>query len=268
MKNNKFSLLSFLALIILGLSNSSTFAADIYIHGKSTIHIDGKIVSGDAERLAILMSKMPGVAYFRVNSEGGNVEEATKMASLIEGTHAPLSVRNGGICASACFFLYIGAHQRSANAFQGDDGQNPSPEMLAKGRRFVGIHRPYLGSPIEVGKSSMQKQEKVMNDVRKYLKEKNTPQYLIDEMMGRPSNQVYWLREKDIDILGEFSAGLEEIYIKECGYNKREIYRSWTDKQIQNFTDCTIKVWEREMYPAQIVFLLRLETGWRPWNRN
>lgn len=241
-------------------------AADIYIERGHVVNINGQIKQGDAERVASLIGKLKSVSIFRVQSLGGNVDEAIKIASLIEGAQANFMINKGELCASACFFMYIAGHYRYATPFQGADNTNPSPEMLARGYRYVGIHRPYLGSEKEVRALSADKQERLMQDIRAYLQKKQVPQYLVDEMMGRSSNRIYWLREKDLDLLGDFSPGVEEILIKECGYDKVS-GASWSRERNDEFNNCWLDMREREFTPLQQRFLGRLATGWRPWGK-
>lgn len=239
-------------------------AADIYVDKKYVIHIDGDIKSGDSEKVAFIAGKMTFINAFAVNSPGGSVVESIRIASLIEGTHAKFYVEKGGICASACFFMLIAAQQRLFSSFTGDARRNPTPEEIAK-HRFVGIHRPFLGSKNEKKKSSAEKQEKLMGVVRNYLKNKQIPQYLIDQMMGRSSNEIYWLREEDANLLGEYSPGYEEVIIKECGYNKMNIDNTWSKDRVGRFIECELDVWDREYRKSQNLFLLKLDVGWRPW---
>ena len=242
-----------------------SLAARISADEAGVVRIEGLIQEGDAERLATVLGKMVSVGGFQVDSTGGNVLEAMRMASLVEGSRSAVIVRKGGVCASACFFLFISAQERIATGYEGKDGKNPSASMLSRGS-YVGVHRPYLGSRSEVRDSSVTKQEKLMKDVRSYLAGKNTPQNLIDEMMARSSNQVYWLTDKDIETIGPFSPGVEEIYIKECGFNKRGYFHSWSRERIREFDTCAIKVWKREFLEPQMNFLIRLEIGRRPWD--
>ena len=242
-------------------------AADIYVEDYK-VHIEGVIRDGDAERVASLVSGMRIVSSFNVNTLGGNVDEALKIASLIEGTSARFVIKKGGICASSCFFMFISSQDRSAIPFYGEEGQNPSAENRAKGYYYVGIHRPYLASKDEVTAASADKQEALMQVIRDYLRKKQVPQYLVDEMMGRSSNQIYWLREKDLDLLGDYSPGLEEVLIKKCGYNKTVKYSiSMTNTQLNELYDCISEVRQREYLPSQTKYIKRLATGWRPWGK-
>ena len=242
-------------------------AADIYVERKHQVHIEGEIKAGDAERVVSLISGMPIVGSFRVNTLGGNIDEALRIAYLIEGTNASFSIKEGKLCASACFFMFIAGKERYAFPFHGEDGQNPSPENLARGLSYVGIHRPYLALKKEVTTESAVKQEALMQALRDYLRKKQVPQYLVDEMMGRASNQIYWLREKDIALLGDYSPGFEEVLIKECRYNKYDRLMSWSNTRRTEFEDCRFDVWKREYLPSQIRFIKRLATGWRPWGK-
>lgn len=243
-----------------------TFAANIYIEKKTHINFDGQIEKGDAERVAFLIEGMPRVDVFMVNSAGGSISEALKIASLLKGIHAYLVVKPGKICASACFFMFIAATTRSASPFYGKDGENPSPQELPKkslGR--VGIHRPYLVLPKGTSEKSFEKQDLLMRDIRAYLIEEQVPQNLIDEMMGRGSNEVYWLREKDLDLIGEYSPGYEEMLIQKCGYEKLGIYSKWNKSKADEFVACEADVWHREFSRSQFLFSVRLLEGWRPW---
>ena len=185
-------------------------AADIYVEKGYQVHIDGEIRTGDAERVASLIGDMRFVGSFEVKSLGGNLEEALKISSLIDGTSASFRIKRGELCVSACFFMFIAGRERAASAFLGEEGQSPSPKMLARGSYYVGIHRPYLASKGEVNETSVDKQENLMQTVREYLRKKQVPQYLVDEMMGRASNRIYWLNDKDVDLLGDYSPGYEQ----------------------------------------------------------
>lgn len=240
-------------------------AADIYSEKGHEVHIDGEIRIGDAERVASLIGGMQGVSGFNVKSPGGNVEEALRIAALIDGTSTRFFIKKGEICASSCFFMFIAGQYKYATAFFVEEGQNPSPKDRARGFSYVGIHRPYLASMDEVKATSADKQELLMQTVREYLRKKQVPQYLVDEMMGRASNQIYWLSDKDLDLLGNYSPGFEEVLIKECGYNKVAQWESWTDTRSDEFNECEFRVWHREYRPLQGGYIKRLATGWRPW---
>ena len=240
-------------------------AADIYVEKRIEVHIDGEIRTGDAERVASLISGMKRVVSFDVKSPGGNVEEALRISSLIDVTNARFYIKKGELCMSACFFMFIAGKHRYATPFFGEEGQSPTSEERARGHGYVGIHRPHLASKQETKAVSADKQEALMQVSREYLRKRQVPQYLVDEMMGRASNQIYWLREKDLDLLGDYSSGYEEVLIKECGYNKVAEFKSWTKTRRDDFNKCSFDVWEWEYFPLQGRYIERLSTGWRPW---
>lgn len=255
-----------LVAVFLSIFLSPTLAADIYVERGIQLHIEGVIRTGDAERVASLIGGMQFVNFFVVSSPGGNIEEALRIAALIEGTSTRFIIKKGEICASACFFMFIASQDRRASAFYGEEGQNPSAKKQAEGYSYIGIHRPSLVSREEVTSASADKQEVLMHAVREYLRKRQVPQYLVDEMMGRASNQIYWLRDKDLDLLGNYSPGFEEVLIKECGYNKTA-QLSWTDTRLEKFFDCALNVWSREYLSSQVRYIKRLATGWRPWGK-
>ena len=59
-----------------------------------------------------------------------------------------------------------------------------------------------------------------MRKVTSYLEYHIVPRRIIDLMMSRPSNDIYWLTDGDIDELGNFPPALEELYITKCGYSR------------------------------------------------
>ena len=57
-----------------------------------------------------------------------------------------------------------------------------------------------------------------MKQVQIYLEAQMVPRRLIDLMMSRPSNDVYWLNSKDFQEFGEYRPEVEEFLINKCGY--------------------------------------------------
>ena len=57
-----------------------------------------------------------------------------------------------------------------------------------------------------------------MRRVQSYLEAQMVPRRLIDLMMSRPSNDVYWLNSKDFQKFGEYRPDVEEFLINKCGY--------------------------------------------------
>ena len=244
---------------------SKAHAADIYIEA-STVNLIGDIRAGDAERLASLIaSEKKGVLRLKVNSNGGDLQEAMRIKDLVNELHINVNIAKGGYCISACFFIFLEGYQRRASSAR-DDGTLFPKELRDRISGVVGIHRPYLKSPTG-DVMGTKKQQDLMRNVRDYLGTKVVPQHLIDEMMARPSNDVYWLNERDLNLLGELSPGDEEALIARCGYKRVyvRISENWNNDKENLLTDCMFEYYMEQYYPIQRQFIMRLRTGWRPW---
>ena len=206
-----------------------------------------------------------------LNSPGGNLAEALRMAALVRGLHLDTRIRDGGVCSSACFFIFVAGDRRLA-AEHGDSSARP-------GR--IGLHRPRLDA--EALKASdptmgMERQQVEMNKVIDYLRHETVPLRLIDEMMTHPSNDIYWMSDEDLWQLGEFHPGLEEVLIARCRYDKRltspayeklvagldEETRAKAQQQLATLNQC-IATTRASFDARRDAFLAKLKTGWRPW---
>jgi hypothetical protein len=255
-------------------------AADMYIDNeKFGINISGEIRQGDAEHFVSLIENENKrnriIQSLYINSSGGDLQEAMRLAKLVNGLHIDVRVTDGGYCVSACFIILLEGYSRTFNGVP-EDWENLSPELLKfldtpfsktwEKSGFVGIHRPYLKSPSgNVG--STKKQEDLMRQVRLYLASKAVPQHLIDEMMSRPSNDIYWLKDSDIALIGEFNPGDEETLIAKCGYKrfKTMVSENWSEEKVDQVLKCMSGYWYEQYIPLQHKFIVKLSIGWRPW---
>lgn len=240
-------------------------AADVYVE-KYAINLAGEIRAGDAERIAGLVAQEKAVLRLIINSPGGDLVEAMRIKDIVKGLHIDVQVAKGGYCVSACFFIFIEGYNRRATAAK-DDGTLRPQEKRARWAGVVGIHRPYFKSP-GGDIAGVKKQEDVMRSVKGYLTNKGIPQHLIDEMMARPSNDVYWLRDNDLNLLGEFSAGDEEAVISRCGYKRFDAryQENWSDDREEQLNICTFDYWQGQYFPSQLQYIAKLRTGWRSWS--
>lgn len=236
-------------------------AADIF-SDKWKLYLNGEIHQGDSEQLASILSKTKRARSLTVNTLGGDVREALRIAELVRGSRIDVQVAKSGRCVSACFFIYLEGYSRNAS-WANADGTLPSSIRSAGP---IGIHRPYLNS-VTSNLESAQNQEIVMKNVRSYLATKLVPQYLVDEMMARPSNDIYWLTERDVVTLGEYDPGVEEVLIAKCGYKRTNAMfeENWSKERISRMYNCSFDYWDEHLSPLQLVYLSRLKSGWRPW---
>ena len=239
------------------------FTADIW-RDRSQLFIKGEIRPGDSERLVTAIGDS-AAKTLSLDTNGGSVEEAWHIAELVKGMHLDTRVTKGGYCVSACFFIFLeGWHRAALSAMP--NGKMP---LRADGKMqtgLVGIHRPYI-SKQSGDVASVRKQEEIMENVRRYLRQKNVPQRLIDEMMSRPSNDIYWLSEDDVVLMGEFNPGVEEALVTNCGWvgTRRQINENWSAEKSNSVYDCVSSYWDKYYYSEQIAYLGNLHKGWRPW---
>lgn len=238
-----FYVLSVIVVFITGITGPAN-AADISYPKHGFMLLSGEIRPGDAEEVASNLGKNTTVLLL-LNSMGGNVAEAMKIALLIKGARLMTMVDSGGFCASSCFFLYLAGYSRSA-ATANEDGTLPKRRYAKMG--YVGIHRPYLKAP-SGDQVSIRKQEEVMRKVRSYLVSEAVPQHLIDEMMSRPSNDIYWLSERDQEFIGDYNAGIEETLISKCGFKRIGKREGWTDEQEDRLGDCVADYYDENTLP-------------------
>lgn len=259
-------LIATLLVVIEIYTSTMASAADIYIE-KSSLYLQGEIRQGDAERLASLAKDSKIIVNIKVNSPGGDLAESLLIANLIKDLHISVRVVNGGYCVSSCFFLLLEGYERYFQAYS-DSGILPSQFERENFMGFVGIHRPYFKSSSGSVESSKMQNE-MMLKVRGYLASKTVPQYLIDEMMARPSNDIYWLKVHDEDLIGDINPGDEEALINKCGYKRIHVQSKerWSGEKTSKLIDCMNDYWEEQYYPLQLKFIAKLRTGWRPWKR-
>jgi len=239
--------------------------ADIYF-ANNTLYLKGEIRPGDAEHFATVVTKQKYIYNFEINSLGGDLAEAIQIANLVKGLHNIVYVEDDGYCVSACFFILLEGYNRTFSPAN-DDGTLPADKYRQMYHfSFVGIHRPYLSSPSGDGKSAIQ-QETIMGFARDYLKQKSVPQHLIDEMMARPSNDIYWLNDHDKEMIGAYSPGDEEALIAKCGYKRiiTQLSENWSDEKKERLSTCQSEYWAKQYMQSNINFIAKLRTGWRPW---
>lgn len=207
--------------LVLTLKLASARAAEIKLFHpfkgvtwKGSISISGPLIEGDAQKLVSLMISIKAdFFYISLNSPGGSVIEALKMAEIIREMRAEVRTTQPGICASACFFLWLAGAHRIAGASDLDESG------------WLGLHRPYLSSPTGT-ELSLTYQTQLMQAIATYLEQRTVPRRLIDIMMRNPSNQIYWAKSRDINEIGTIPPDLEELYIARCEYQRDAQYSS------------------------------------------
>lgn len=271
---SKFMLFIAMAIFMGVLGHSAQAASVIQNNEMGTLSFSGDIQSGDAERIvAVLLAIKPIYKDFyvlpnalEINSKGGDVNEALKIASLVKATFMNVHVipSGQGVCASSCFFVFLAGQHHVASGVD-----TIAREGAAGNLGPLGIHRPYYKAP-EGGPASAKKQEDTMRQISTYLQSQRVAQYLIDEMMAHASNDIYWLTDRDLQSLGSYQAGIEEELISKCGYNrKREANltaKEWIkDHSAGGVGDCISRYLVKTYTPLRDAAVARMRKGWRPW---
>lgn len=253
----------------------SAWGATISIDEIGRLRLSGEIVPGDTERIigkVLAINPIVGRTYLLpssiwIDSPGGDIREAMRLASLVKAAYLNVTVVPGGkgVCASSCFFIYLAGQRRSASGIDRirEDGALHSLGPL-------GIHRPYY-EVTSGGPDAAARQERLMDAIMDFLRNERVPQSLIDQMMSHPSNDVYWLNSQEIRSLGSYRAGVEEELIQKCGYSaKREDQMSARDYIRDSESGagaCITKYLVAAYGGAQLEAFAKMRAGWRPWDR-
>lgn len=217
-----------------------------------TIFISGEIVPGDSEKLNLLLKSTPLKLYYKIalDSPGGNVAEAIKMADILKPLYFQIEVPKDKACASACFVIWLAGSPRMGNSIESIKYTEKSHSQVKKmtgaigdspAKGIVGVHRPYFGKNSNPSKD----QVKLMSSLATYLDSQMIPRRIIDLMMSRASNDIYWLEDRDFEEIGMYSPEVEEFLISKCGYvslkshhvNDRERLEKIFDSKIRKCVD-------------------------------
>jgi WD40 repeat protein len=172
------------------------------------VAIEGKITSGDANKLEWLLTKPSHSPEFLLQSPGGNLLEAMTMGRLLRASFASIETKKskcGGpnqsvCCASACALVYLGAARWNT----GD---------------LLGLHRPTLE---DLGQEDYSKARTALQDAsiltQQYLKEMEIDARVFDNMMGTgPEQLVIWKMPK------EYPPSLRDWLMAKCqGVNDKD----------------------------------------------
>lgn len=185
----------------------------------SFIYFNGPIQQGDAQTLLRLLAGRPrAISSLHLNSPGGSLQEALQLAKVVEKAGLATRVAQDGICASACFFVWLAGTSRFANSREAMLSPRAQEALRSVGSPpgYVGLHRPFE----RIMQAPDGRQAQLMRGVTEYLESKMVPRRLIDAMMTHPSNDIYWMTNQDLKEVGEYAPAIEEFLIQRCGYDR------------------------------------------------
>jgi hypothetical protein len=227
------------AACLLSVSSVSS-TADISTPRPGVVSLAGTIVKGDAEKLrTVIGAQRFGLGSIVLDSPGGEVDEAIRMADLVRPLFVAVTVAPGRFCASACFFVWLAGSPRYGQSQELAQRLAKKQSPLLGG--IVGLHRPFRGNIDSVAND----QHQLMRRIQGYFEQQLLSRRLIDLMMSRPSNDVYWLTSGDFEELGEYPPQVEELLINKCGYvrvTSRSASQDLDADRMVRSLDCTNKL--------------------------
>lgn len=200
------------------------FACDIVVRGP--------IETGDARKvLSALHEANKNVAplgFLTLASPGGDLREALKIADIVQAAMLPTTNidyardahgsndRSGESmsCASACFFIWLAGPNRFVRQ--------------EKTGRALGLHRPYFAKDTYTNtdpQTLASKHGDIAQAARQYLERAAVPTRLIEEMLRRPSTDIYWLTIEEENDLAGYAPWFEELLIARCNYDAEPLAR-------------------------------------------
>ena len=169
-------------LIALSCSPTSAFSLQyklIPLEGTSVaITFTGYIVPGDFDRFRAFIDTIPSNANLQaifLDSGGGNLFEASKLAELFNNTQPLVIVASGSQCTSACFLMFAAAGRRAV-----------APDGL------IGVHSASDDGHEDI--NSMAATTLFARDASRY----GVPASIIGKMVQTESNRVTWLDPSDL----------------------------------------------------------------------
>ena len=186
-----------LLFIIPMLFSSSMFAANVTLHDSgqacfSTVtDIEGDIEAGDFKKFQNVVSTLKnkygenncknGFITIRINSRGGNVDEALLIGREIRKNSVGVVVLEKSQCLSSCVFILASGVQKFAMG-------------------TVGIHRPYF-TYLQAGKSADEVRslrDSLNQRIKSFLNYVDVPESLLEEMLAYPPEKMKVLSEQDL----------------------------------------------------------------------
>ncbi|HEY4252554.1 MAG TPA: ATP-dependent Clp protease proteolytic subunit [Roseomonas sp.] len=138
----------------------------------------GAIRAGDDQRLHELVGRLPAGSRLTglfLNSQGGSVVEAARIAQTVRNSNLPTAVGDIGVCASACFLIFAAGPQR----------------MVVDGAR-IGVH-----SASELGADSMAAQA-VTTAMAREASAYGVPATIIGRMVTARPSEMAWLTNDEL----------------------------------------------------------------------
>ena len=197
--------------LILGLLASATCCVNAAeFSTDSGFHISGPIVKGDYVKLGryLVDARHPKRVTIFLNritldSPGGDVDEALKIARLIEISYALTFVEKNAECNSACFLLW------SAGVTRLNEG-------------VIGVHRISVRSNSADVRATEKLVAPASQTVEQFLVKNGVPRRVIEKMSETPPSDLFvlsndWLIREDLLFTIQDRPSFFDVAEKRCG---------------------------------------------------
>lgn len=147
----------------------------------------GPVVTGDKERLDDFLSTLPDKPHTAIYlaSLGGDLYEGMRLGELFRERGIKTVVEGGADCASACAIAFLG----------GTDSQG-RPWRSSSTNSRLGFHA-FTGGAVDTDEI-----QRVVSDILRYGVYVDAPTELLIVNFATPSNEIFWVSDKDLCKLG------------------------------------------------------------------
>jgi hypothetical protein len=183
-------------------------AADISTYQRGVL-IQGPIQKGDYARIIEFVRHPDNYGRFvrtvYLDSTGGDVVEAVKIANLLDKSYAATHVAAGARCYSACFILWMSGVTRHVSS-----------------GATLGVHRIH----VKHGEDSVDPQSayftRIARSVENYMSGLGTPRAILDKMNATASADLFvisprWLAEHQLLAAMSYRLGFMDAAQASCG---------------------------------------------------
>jgi hypothetical protein len=158
--------------IALGYDRSSEYAFRLLRDG-TELEFSGEIVIGTARAFAQALDAAPQLKVLHLNSNGGKLDEADRIAAKVAGRKLVTYVSDE--CVSACTHIFLAGRER----WIGDRGK-------------LGFHRPYYSALVDFNRLAITSQE------GKYLRSFGIPENFVAKVLSTPGSSMWYPSNDDL----------------------------------------------------------------------
>jgi ATP-dependent protease ClpP protease subunit len=183
------TLLGLVGSAVIGAVTSAAELSIALVDDTAVIALNGDIAAGNADAVETLIRTVNEsgrlVSAVRLDSGGGSLVEAVKLADLVRRAKLPTIVAGGARCASACFIVFAAG-----------------VEKFASYDALIGVH----GVSDKFGRETVQTEAATIAMAR-IVSRFGVPPGIIGQMVTTPAQKIAWLTPQDLREMGVVMTG-------------------------------------------------------------